>query len=288
MRCVGEVEMRAARSLVRRWQAGWVIWLCLLLACVTGQPNRPTTDFSWEQEGGEGNRLAEPRLPILPASGLAAPPTRPPQPLTVARLLVLANNQGIGLIGPRVTRNRAIGRALQLTVGRSIGLPENTRHFPTSPQKGSATTVPDGVLGAGRILINGKTDFRPQGAFLEVVGGDVIDFLEVKARSSPITLSIAQGQIRRLIEAVHLLNKGSRPLWSAQPPRPALLLVTTAGTLISSDIATGASRQGVAVYHAIVLEVDGWLSLGPFRQLTGFADVPPTFQLASQPEKLLP
>jgi hypothetical protein len=200
----------------------------------------------------------------------------------------LTKSKGIGLTGPRVSQNRAIGRALQLAVGRSIGLPENMRHFPTSPQKGSATTVPDGVLGAGRILINGKSDFRPQGAFLEVVGADVIDFLEVKARSSPITLSIAQGQIRRLIEAVHLLNKGSRPLWSVQPPRPALLLVTTAGTLISSDIATEASRRGVAVYHAIVLEVDGWLSVGAFRQITGFADVPPTFQLASQPEKLLP
>ena len=41
-------------------------------------------------------------------------------------------------------------------------------------------------------------------------------------------------------------------------PRPALLLVTTADTVVDKAVAWEAAKRNVALFHAIVLEKGGW------------------------------
>ena len=207
------------------------------------------------------------------------------RPLTMALLRQLAWSQGIGLSGADVTRNRQIGRALQLAVGRSLDIPENFAKFPTSARSRYASVVPDGLLLSGCYQLLGGVSFNPHGAFLEVVDPD---FFEVKGRNGTLTLSTAQAQIRGLVDALALLRKPSGFLVGSRQPRPALLLVTTADTRVDRAVAWEAAKRNVALFHAIVLELDGWLIVGPFNQLTSFADVPTHFQVASEPERLVP
>ncbi|PTL77469.1 hypothetical protein DAT35_44515 [Vitiosangium sp. GDMCC 1.1324] len=130
--------------------------------------------------------------------------------------------------------------------------------------------------------------FDPQGAFLKVViDGDFLDMIEVKARSRPITLSTGQGQIRGYIEVLGRRRQGSFSLVAEGPPRPALLLITTAEASISEEVTWEAARHGVAVYRAIPEEFEGRMDVGPFVQQTSFADVPDQFQLPSVPEELM-
>jgi hypothetical protein len=205
-------------------------------------------------------------------------------PLTMARLRQLAWSQGIGTSGAEVTRNREVGRALQLAVGRSLDVPENFGRFPTAARSRYSSVVPDGVLLAGRFQVLGGVSFNPQGAFLEVLG---LDFLEVKGRRGSLTLSTAHAQILGLIDALALLRRPSTSMLGNQP-RPALLLVTTTDTKVDEAVVWEAAKRNVALFQAIVLEKEGWLSVGPFNQLTRFADAPPLFQLASKPTQLEP
>ncbi|QRK08118.1 hypothetical protein JQX13_50615 [Archangium violaceum] len=57
---------------------------------------------------------------------------------------------------------------------------------------------------------------------------------------------------------------------------------------MNKDLVWEAAKRNVALYQSIVLEKEGWLVVGPFHQLTRFADVPPRFELASEPEQLDP
>ena len=184
-----------------------------------------------------------------------------------------------------MTRNRQIGRALQLAVGRSLNIPENFERFPTAARSRYASVVPDGLLLAGCFQLLGGVSFSPQGAFLEVLSPD---FIEVKGRQGPLTLSTAHAQLLGLIDALALIRKPSRSLVGPRQPRPALLLVTTADTTVDKAVDWEAAKRNVALFHAIVLEKDGWLIVAPFNQLTRFADVPPRFQLVSEPERLVP
>ncbi|WP_147332825.1 hypothetical protein [Archangium gephyra] len=207
------------------------------------------------------------------------------RPLTMALLRQLAQSQGIGISGPEVTRNREIGRALQFAVGRSLDIPENFRRFPTAARSRYSSVVPDGLLLAGCLHLLGGVSFNPQGAFLEVINPD---FLEVKGRNGPITLSTAHGQLLGLIDALSLIRKPSSSIFGARQPRPALLLVTTEDTKVDRELVWEAAKRNVALFQSFVLEKDGWLMVGPFNQLTRFADVPPQFELASEPEQLVP
>jgi hypothetical protein len=206
------------------------------------------------------------------------------RPLTMTRLRQLAWSQGIGLSGADVTRNREVGRALQLAVGRSLDVPENFERFPTAARSRYSSVVPDGLLLAGRFQMLGGVSFNPRGAFLEVVDSD---FLEVKGRRGSLTLSTAHAQILGLIDALALLRRPSTSIMESQP-RPALLLVTTADTTVDEAVVWEAAKRNVALFQAVVLEKDGWLSVGPFHQFTRFADAPPLFQLESKPRRLEP
>jgi len=62
--------------------------------------------------------------------------------------------------------------------------------------------------------------------------------------------------------------------------------VTPSDTQVAQEVADEAGLHGVALYHAIVWEEGGLLTVGSFRQLTGFADVPPSFIMPSVPEPL--
>lgn len=207
------------------------------------------------------------------------------RPLTMALLRQLAWSQGIGVSGAGVTRNREIGRALQLAVGRSLDIPENFRRFPTAARSRYSSVVPDGLLLAGCLQLLGGVSFNPQGAFLEVVEPD---FLKVKGRNGPLKLSTAHGQLLGLVDALALIRKPSSFIFGPRQPRPALLLVTTQDTKVDQAVVWEAAKRNVALFQSIVLEKDGWLMVVPFHQLTRFADVPPRFELVSEPEQLAP
>jgi hypothetical protein len=279
-------------------QSWWLAPLVLLLACATGlpgvvEPQQASSRTDSSLRGAEAGELESPGdCPPVVLAGGAGTPGAPSslsgaRPLTMVRLRQLASSLGIGISGADVTRNREIGRALQLAVGRSLDIPENFDRFPTSVRSRYSSVVPDGVLLAGCFRILGGVTFNPRGAFLEVVDSDLVDFLEVKGRRGRLTLTTAHAQLLGLIDALAVLRRPSRSLLAgAGQPRPALLLVTTADTQIDKAVAWEAARRGVALFRATVLESEGWLIVGPFNQLTSFADAPPRFQLASHPERL--
>jgi hypothetical protein len=64
--------------------------------------------------------------------------------------------------------------------------------------------------------------------------------------------------------------------------------VTTSDTEVDEALVWEAAKRNVALFRAIVVEKEGWLRVGPFHQLTRFADVPTLFQLASKPIRLTP
>ncbi len=148
-----------------RLGAGWLLPLCLLLACATGkqQAREQQPPETWALSTLEAESPVS-RLPpghsVVWASGTVSP--KPPamegaQPLTMERLLVLAWSLGIGVSGAPVVRNRQVGRALQLAVGDSVGVTENTTHYPTPVRSRYMSVVPDGVLHATRISVLGKS-----------------------------------------------------------------------------------------------------------------------------------
>ncbi len=254
-----------------RW---WMLGLALLLGCASGPPRAPEVlalrAGTYASPSGSG-----PSTPDLKA------------PLTIERLVRLAQARGIGVVGAPVTRNREMGRAFQGAVLRSIKVPENTTLFPAPGRGGPRTAViPDGVVTAGRRHLVGGISFNPSGAFVEVVGSECLDFMEVKARSCRLTLSSAQRQLQGFIDALNRLRPRGSGLLGAQPPRPALLLVTTADMEVGEDVSLEAGRYGVAVFQAVAWEEEGLITVGSFEQRTGFADVPPRFQFPSKPEAL--
>lgn len=274
----------------------WLVPLAFLLACATGQSGSLSPRESGAvtearpPHSDEGAELepADVRAQVLLVGGPQNPGAPPSmlgaRPLTMARLRQLAWSLGIGVSGAAVTRNREVGRALQLAVGRCLNVPENFERFPTAARSQYSSVVPDGLLLAGRFQLLGGVSFNPQGAFLEVVDPD---FLEVKGRQGPLMLSTAHSQILGLIDALALLRRPSTSIMGSQP-RPALLLVTTADTKVDKAVVWEAAKRNVALFQALVLETEGWLSVGPFQQLTRFADAPTLFQLASKPRLLEP
>jgi hypothetical protein len=151
------------------------------------------------------------------------------------------------------------------------------------------TVIPDGLVPAVKLSsLIGRFTVHPEGAFLEVVGDEVLDFLEVKARSTRITLSTSHRQIQGLIDVLAQLERPRGNLLSAVNPTPrrALLLVTTSDTEVSKDVAWEAARRGVAIFQAKAQEAEGWVSVGPFVQKTSFADVPQQFQWPVKPMPL--
>jgi hypothetical protein len=268
-----------SHSGARKQRPWWTLALALLLACASGPPRAPEPlalrTGAYAQPGGAGG------------SGPSAPGLK--VPLTMARLVQLATAKGIGTAGAAVTRNREIGLAFQTTVLRSLDIEENTEKFPAPGRGGPYTSViPDSVLLAGRINLAGRLTFNPRGALLEVFGAECLEFLEVKARSCRITLSSARRQLRGFIDALAAQRPRRAPLLGPQPPRPALLLVTTADTEVAEEVSLEAGQRGVAVFQAMVWEETGLLTVGSFVQRTGFADVPRQFPLPSRAEALIP
>lgn len=221
---------------------------------------------------------------FLPASSTTGPRGRP---LTRPRLIQLANSKGLGLANILVRRNWEVGRAFQSTVGRSLDIQENLQAFDVPASTPPAKVVPDGLVPAMRISVAGLRAIRLDGAFVEILDEDFIDFFEAKAQKRPITLATGRKQILGFIKVLAQRRpRGSMMGGPLEPPRPALLLVTTADTPISSDVSWEAARHGVAIYQAVAWEDDGFITVGPFQQLTRFADVPSHFQLNTTPQPL--
>jgi hypothetical protein len=273
----------------------WAVLLAsLCFACTAASPSIAHKEDSSQQsflvEEGEWNaRSHGSPPPIQWAVSDGPPPTAGPdgprgQPLTRERLLILASSRGIGLSPVLVQRNREVGVAFQWTLSQALGIAQNKRAFDTPGRTPYQSVIPDGVLTAVRINVLNGPSVRLDGAFLEIVGPE--DFLEVKAQQRPITLSTGRGQIQGFIQVL----SSQRPRYfiagTPEPPRPALLLLTTADTQVAESVADEAGVNGVAVYHAIAWEDGGLLTVGPFRQRTGFADVPSSFVLPSDPSPL--
>jgi len=264
--------------------ASWLLLLSLLLACAAGRSQvrdglaldgrvlLASAPGQGGGAGGSGNR------------GLTAW-----QPLTVARLVEIAQGKGIGVNGARVTRNREMGVSFQGAVLRSLDVVANHRAFPTPNRTHHQAVIPDSLITAERLTLTGMTSFDPEGAFLEIVSDDFLDMLEVKMRTSPINLSTARGQIQGFLDALAARGR-SRSMLSVMgtQPRRALLLVTTSDTQIAEEVSWEGARRGIAIYQSKAREADGWITVGPFVQKTSFSDVPPQFQMASKPTQLAP
>jgi hypothetical protein len=251
----------------------WGVLALFLLGCATGPSRAPGVlalrSGAYAQPGGSGSSS--------PAQGV---------PLTMARLMQLARVQGIGITGAQVTRLREVGLAFQGTALRSLNLPQNTRKYPAPGRGGPyAFVIPDAVVVAGRIQTLGGISFDPGGGFVEVAD-ECLDFMEMKARSCMLTLSSARRQMAGLIDALSRQRPRGRSLLGPQPPRPGLLLVTTADTQVGQDVLFEAGRHGVAIFQAVAYEEGGSITVGAFWQRTGFADVPRQFSFPSVPEVL--
>jgi len=270
--------MTSSRAALLR--VGGLFLLCLLLGCATGplQLQRPSAPLE---------PLAD--APV-DAGGAGGPAGSIWQPLTVARLVALAQGLGLGVQGPRVVRNRQIGLAFQRVIATCLDIPSNFRAFPTAERTQHRSVIPDGLVMATKLTRAGRIGIDPEGAFLEIVGDDFLDLLEIKVRSTRITPSTAQGQIRGLIDVLSRLGRPRGGLLSALNPTPrrALLLVTPADTEVSQDVAWMAARRGVAVYQSAAQESGGAIGVGPFIQKTSFADVLPQFLLPCEPAPLSP
>lgn len=272
--------------------SGWALCLSVLLACTAGRPS--TRDASsdpapWEEAPAVRQASPRPIQPVLLAGGPDepdAPGALPGLPLTRARLRELARSKGIGVSGAPVTCNWEVGKAFQRTALRSLDIPENFLPYDTPNRVAHKSVIPDGVLVAGRINLLGGVSFRADGAFVEVIDLDFVDFCEAKALSNPITLATGRGQIQGFIEALARMRPRSGLFLGPRSPRPALLLVTTSDTSLSEQVELEAGRRGVAVYQAVARESGGFITVGPFVQRTGFSDVPPQFQMPSIPQKL--
>lgn len=271
---------------------GWALCLSVLLACTTGRPSTreaASAPVPWEESQAVSQAAQLPIQPVLLAGGSDEPDALdalPGLPLTRARLRELARNNGIGVSGAPVTCNWEVGKAFQRTALRSLDIRENYRPFATPKREAHKSVIPDGVLVAGRINLMGGVSFRADGAFVEVIDSDFVDFCEAKALSNPITLSTGRGQLQGFIEALARMRPRSGLLLGPHSPRPALLLVTTSDTTLSQQVELEAARQGIAVYQAVAREAGGLITVGPFVQRTSFSDVPPRFQMTSIPQEL--
>jgi hypothetical protein len=270
-----------------------VLLASLLVACTTVSPAaRPEAvisrevalsgDSDWSNSADTSSRLHVVR--VSSEGGSSTPPGPLGQPLTLERLRALALSRSIGLGSSPVQRNWQVGTAFQRTVLQSLRVPQNSDAFSTPERSAHKSGIPDGVLPAMRIGLMGRPTFRLDGAYLKVIGPE--NFLELKALKRPITLSTGRGQIQGFIKALARQRPRGLLPGALAPPRPALLLVTPSDTQVAQDVADEAGRHGVALYRAVVWENEGLLTVGSFHQLTGFADVPPSFIMSSIPEPL--
>ena len=62
--------------------------------------------------------------------------------------------------------------------------------------------------------------------------------------------------------------------------------MTTVDTHVGQDVVVEAGRHGVAIFQAVAYEEGGFITVGSFRQKTGFADVPQQCSFPSLPEVL--
>jgi hypothetical protein len=273
----------------------WVMLLAsLLVACTAASPgvrqeDVPSRETTLVAYGERHAPTSRPSPLVQFVSSDSKPETPVPsgprgQPLTRERLLALASSKGIGLTPILVQRNREVGMAFQWTLCRALDVIPNSLPYDTPGRTAYKSVIPDGVLAAVRINILSGPSFRLDGAFLEVVGPE--SFLEIKAQQRAITPSTGQGQIQGFIHVLSRQRPRSFIPTGPEPPRPALLLITTADTQVAQSVADEAGVNGVAIYHAIAWEGDSLLTVGPFRQRTGFADVPTSFVLPSVPTPL--
>ena len=201
---------------------------------------------------------------------LIDPDGRQPVPLTTTRLRYIAQAQGIGRGLGGVALNRAIGVAFENWVLQSLGMvPRNTRLF-YSPARALAT----GGLPASVIpeAVRPITGYRLALGFwpTTTVYPDS-SLYEVKAVRGTITLSHSSHQIRGLIDVAARSAAGT----SIDPdrPRPILTFITTGDTRIGADVIAEATRRGVAIWQATIMEdttasaTNPTLSIGPFIPL---------------------
>ncbi|HLK99676.1 MAG TPA: hypothetical protein VK539_03790 [Myxococcaceae bacterium] len=105
-------------------------------------------------------------------------------------------------------------------------------------------------------------------------------YFEVKAVKGTVTLSHSRHQVRGLIDVA----AGSPAAFatSTRALRPILTFITTGNTRIGADVIAEATKRGVALWQAVVMEDLGTspmnpvLSIGPFVPLNRMVYPPGT------------
>jgi hypothetical protein len=166
------------------------------------------------------------------------------QPLTTMGLRDMARQSGFTSTG--ITFNREVGKAFEHIAVISQGLePDINKRF-FSNERSAITlgkhtyVVPDGV----RDITETTFSFSPLGTITTRYPEG--SFFEVKAVSGLIRLSYSGYQIQGELDAVRNTSGGKLG-------RASLTFITTANTLISSDIINYANRNNIQLWQAMAL-----------------------------------
>jgi hypothetical protein len=194
-------------------------------------------------------------------------------PLTTLRLRAIASAQGIGVGLTGIAFNRAVGLAFEHWILYSLEIPRNTRSFLSSARAAATGGLPASLI---------PEAVRPivwvQWGFVPTTFPDSL-FCEVKAVRGVMTLSHSRHQLRGLIDVA----ARSPVAMASSPHRPIVAFVTTGDTTIGTDVIAEATRQGVAIWRACVLEdltaTNPSLSIGSFTPLNPSVYPPGTLVL---------
>lgn len=201
------------------------------------------------------------RASLIPVANTSSQIAMSQVPLTTLRLRAVASAQGIGAGLTGIAFNRAVGLAFEHWILYSLAIPRNTRSF-LSPVRAAATGgLPASVIPeAVRPIVWVKWGVVPT-AFPDSL------FCEVKAVRGVMTLSHSRHQLRGLIDVA----ARSPVALASSPHKPIVAFITTGDTAIGTDVVAEATRRGVAIWRAFVLEdlaaTNPSLSIGPFTPL---------------------
>lgn len=253
------------------WAVGWVllgVHVLLGAGCVsTAASEVPRRNTHFEQNWVDEEPTSHDKVrrgthgQVILASATSSSAASSQVPLTTLRLRAVAVAQGIGTGLTGIAFNRAVGLAFEHWILSSLATPRNTRAF-ISPARAAATGgLPASVIPEAALPI-----VWVKWGFVPTTFPDSL-LCEVKAVRGAITLSHSRHQLRGLVDVA----SRSPAALASNPHRPIVAFITTGDTVIGADVLAEATRQGVAVWQAVVLEdsaaMNPSLSIGPFVPL---------------------
>jgi hypothetical protein len=184
--------------------------------------------------------------------------------LTTLRLRAVASAQGIGTGLTGIAFSRAVGLAFEHWILSSLTIPRNTRSF-LSPARAAVTGgLPASVIPEAVLPIVWVKWVLVSTPFPDSL------FCEVKAVRGVLTLSHSRHQLRGLIDVA----SRSPAAKASSPHRPIVAFITTGDTVIGADVTAEATRQGVAIWQALVLEDSA--TMNPVLSISSFVPLNPS------------